>query len=169
MPFLVLLVASCGGEGGDYQNRSDRRRDWRTSSSLSDTKQSNSTDMLMQVRLQGLGYDPGPIDGLIGPQTKTALMRYQKDHGLLASGLPGPATRARLLPASISLTGGYRLRGSAVQGRMSFGPRYPGDIRPFIGTDDGYGLSPSNGNRENFYRILRSEKRRENQRSSSIP
>jgi hypothetical protein len=163
LPLLVLLSVSCCDEGGDYGNRSAQRRGWRTSSSLSNARHSEPTDMVMQVRLQGLGYDPGPINGLIGSQTKTALMRYQREHGLLASGLPGPATRARLMPASIRLTGGYRLMGST-GGRLrgiQLGPRYPGDIQPFIGAGDAYDLSPCNGTSENFYRILRPEKRRE--------
>jgi len=163
LPVLVLFVVSCGGEGEDYSNRSARRRDWNTSSDLVNARRSNPTDMVMQVRLQGLGYDPGPIGGVIGPQTKTALQRYQRDHGLLASGLPGPATRARLLPASIRFTGGYPPGGLVRRGPgpISLGPRYPGDIAPFVGADDGYGLSPLNGTRENFYRILRSENGRD--------
>ncbi len=171
LSILALFAVSCGGNGGDYRNESARRRDWRTSSSLSNARHSNPADMVMQVRLQGLGYDPGPINGLIGTQTKSALMRYQRDHGLLPSGLLGPATRARLMPASVRLIGGYRLREAAGRnlGDVQLGPRYPGDIRPFVGSGDAYGLSPCNGTSENFYRILRSEKRREIQKSASIP
>jgi hypothetical protein len=169
LPALVLLVVSCSGKDGDYPNGSARGRDWNTSSDLANARRSNQSDMVLQVRLHGLGYDPGPIDGVVGPRTRAALQRYQRDHGLLVSGLPGPATRARLLPASIRLTGGY-LPGRSVgrrSGRMSLGPRYPGDIAPFLGHDDGYGLSPLKGTRENFYRILRPEKIRDRQESAS--
>jgi len=169
LPVFTLLVVSCGGNGEDYPNGSARRPDWHTSSDLANARRSNPADMVMQVRLQGLGYDPGPIDGVVGPRTRAALQRYQRDHGLLASGLPGSATRARLLPASIRLTGGY-LPGRSLgrrPGRMSLGPRYPGDIAPFVGADDGYGLSRLKGTRENFYRILRPEKMRDRQESTS--
>jgi hypothetical protein len=168
LPALLLFAVSCGGDGADYAN-SSARKDWRTVNDLSSARHSNPSDMVMQVRLKGLGYDPGPIDGLVGPQTRTALLRYQRDYGLLASGLPGPATRARLLPASVRLTGGYPLGGSKRRspGMLQLEPRYPGDIAPFVGADDGYGLSPSNGAGENFYRILRSKSRETRQDSPS--
>ncbi|HXV81122.1 MAG TPA: peptidoglycan-binding domain-containing protein, partial [Candidatus Binatia bacterium] len=31
-----------------------------------------------QLRLRNAGFDPGPIDGILGPQTKAAMQRYQK-------------------------------------------------------------------------------------------
>lgn len=31
-----------------------------------------------QLRLRDAGFDPGPIDGILGPQTKAAMQRYQK-------------------------------------------------------------------------------------------
>jgi peptidoglycan hydrolase-like protein with peptidoglycan-binding domain len=42
---------------------------------------------LVQVRLKEAGFDPGPIDGIIGPKTKTAIDRYR-----LSRGLKSPAT-----------------------------------------------------------------------------
>lgn len=36
----------------------------------------------VQVQLQREGYYRGPVDGLIGPMTRSALARYQADHGL---------------------------------------------------------------------------------------
>lgn len=170
LPALVLLVVSCG-QGEDYSNSSALRSDWNTSSDLVNAKRSNPTDMMMQVSLQRLGYDPGPIDGVVGIRTKTALQRYQRDHGLLASGLPGPATRARLVSASIRLTGGYPPVGTTGRraGRMSLGPRYPGDIAPFFNVENGSSISSLEGTRKNFYRILRSEKRRDRRESTSDP
>lgn len=166
---LVPIAISCGGESEDYSNGSTRHRDWRRSSDLASARRSNPTNMFMQARLHGLGYNPGPVDGVVGPRTKAALQRYQRDYGLLESGLPGPATRARLLPASIRLTGGYTPGGSVRRGPgpIILGPRYPGDIAPFVGADDGYGLAPLNGARENFYRILRSEQRGGRQENTS--
>ena len=42
---------------------------------------------LVQLHLGDLGYDPGPIDGLIGPQTRDAIRRFQRDQGDPATGL----------------------------------------------------------------------------------
>jgi hypothetical protein len=36
----------------------------------------------LQEKLKKLGYDPGPIDNVMGTQTKEALVKYQKDKGL---------------------------------------------------------------------------------------
>jgi peptidoglycan hydrolase-like protein with peptidoglycan-binding domain len=42
----------------------------------------------MQNNLKALGYDPGPVDGLLGRKARAALRRYQKDHHLPADGYP---------------------------------------------------------------------------------
>jgi membrane-bound lytic murein transglycosylase B len=42
----------------------------------------------MQTDLKALGYDPGPIDGVMGRKARAALRRYQKDHHIPADGYP---------------------------------------------------------------------------------
>jgi peptidoglycan hydrolase-like protein with peptidoglycan-binding domain len=44
------------------------------------------------------GYDVGPsgADGEMGPNTKRAILKYQKDHGLVADGKVGPMTAKSL-------------------------------------------------------------------------
>ena len=39
----------------------------------------------VQITLRDLGYYHGPIDGLIGPQTRDALARFQQDNGLVVT------------------------------------------------------------------------------------
>lgn len=39
-----------------------------------------------QYSLTNLGYDPGPVDGLMGPGTRAAVRAYQRDAGLLVTG-----------------------------------------------------------------------------------
>ncbi|AEM78901.1 peptidoglycan-binding domain-containing protein [Thermoanaerobacter wiegelii] len=46
----------------------------------------------LQMILQSLGYDPGPIDGIFGPRTKNAVMKFQRDNGLKVDGIVGPET-----------------------------------------------------------------------------
>ncbi len=40
----------------------------------------------IQGGLSDLGYAPGPVDGVAGPQTAEAIRRYQGDHDLLIDG-----------------------------------------------------------------------------------
>jgi Putative peptidoglycan binding domain len=53
----------------------------------------------LQQRLTALGYDPGGVDGVLGPATKRAVKQFQVDHGLAADGVVGPATKAALAGA----------------------------------------------------------------------
>jgi peptidoglycan hydrolase-like protein with peptidoglycan-binding domain len=50
----------------------------------------------LQTKLKAAGFDPGPIDGSFGPKTKTALLAFQRANGLVADGICGPKTWARL-------------------------------------------------------------------------
>jgi peptidoglycan hydrolase-like protein with peptidoglycan-binding domain len=52
--------------------------------------------MAMQRALTGKGYDPGPIDGVIGRKTVAALKRYQETENLNVTGQMDPETAARL-------------------------------------------------------------------------
>jgi hypothetical protein len=49
-----------------------------------------------QQLLVDLGYDPGPIDGFMGPRTRAAVERFQADQGVVASGEITPALIDRL-------------------------------------------------------------------------
>ncbi len=42
----------------------------------------------IQSGLAKLGYDPGPADGKLGPKTRSAIVRYQRDKGLPADANP---------------------------------------------------------------------------------
>jgi hypothetical protein len=50
----------------------------------------------IQGALARLGYDPGPVDGMWGSRTRAAVKAFQADAGLIADGIVGPKTRARL-------------------------------------------------------------------------
>lgn len=49
-----------------------------------------------QLLLEYLGYDTGGIDGIPGPNTERATTAFQKDYGLEADGICGPATEAKI-------------------------------------------------------------------------
>lgn len=50
-----------------------------------------------QVALLYLGIDPGTIDGVLGPLTRSALMEFQERFGLPVTGKLDQATKSRLL------------------------------------------------------------------------
>jgi LysM repeat protein len=50
----------------------------------------------LQVGLRAHGFDPGPIDGVRGQLTTNALLRFQRKHGIRATGLVGRQTRRAL-------------------------------------------------------------------------
>lgn len=50
----------------------------------------------LQAGLDLLGLDPGPVDGIFGPQTEQAVLRAQQRFGLAADGRAGPELRDRI-------------------------------------------------------------------------
>lgn len=53
----------------------------------------------LQKALAKAGFDPGPIDGIAGPLTRTAIRAFQKANGLEVDGIAGPKTIAKLTGA----------------------------------------------------------------------
>lgn len=51
----------------------------------------------IQSMLSAVGYSPGPIDGVFGPQTVSAVKGFQAAKGLMPDGIVGPNTWALLL------------------------------------------------------------------------
>ena len=60
-----------------------------------------------QQALKAEGFDPGPIDGRLGPQTKAALSEYQTKENLKVTGRLDSQTKKRLAgaPAASPATG----------------------------------------------------------------
>ncbi len=54
--------------------------------------------MRVQRRLKRLGYDPGPIDGRLGPSTRAAIRRFQRANNMPPTGEIEPGVMALLLP-----------------------------------------------------------------------
>jgi len=52
----------------------------------------------VQQRLARMGYDPGMIDGRLGPATRAAIRRFQKANNLPPTGEPDAGLLALLLP-----------------------------------------------------------------------
>ena len=77
---------------------------------LSEERQSDAVAKLtayttaLQTDLQVAGYDPGPIDGVYGPETVAAVQKLQTDSGLPVTGLVDEAT-ARALQDKLDAVG----------------------------------------------------------------
>jgi peptidoglycan hydrolase-like protein with peptidoglycan-binding domain len=88
----------------------------------------------LQVRLRAADAPPGPIDGLFGPLTEAAVRQFQARHGLGVDGLVGPRTRTALVRAAVLRLGtGYGDRhGSArvrtLQRRLRSAGERPGPV-----------------------------------------
>lgn len=53
----------------------------------------------VQRRLSELGFEPGPVDGLMGPRTRKAVSAFQRANSLSADGQLGAKTLNALFPA----------------------------------------------------------------------
>lgn len=55
-----------------------------------------SQNKQVQQKLKNLGYYKGSIDGIFGSQTRQAVVKFQRDNGLVADGIVGPKTLSAL-------------------------------------------------------------------------
>jgi peptidoglycan hydrolase-like protein with peptidoglycan-binding domain len=54
----------------------------------------------IQLALKRRGYDPGPIDGIMGRRTASALRAFQADHGLAVTGMVSRTVYELLVPGA---------------------------------------------------------------------
>ncbi len=50
----------------------------------------------LQARLNNLGFNAGPVDGIMGRKTKAATRKFQSLHKLMVDGISGPQTQQKL-------------------------------------------------------------------------
>ena len=60
----------------------------------------------LQRRLSALGFDAGRVDGIFGEDTQRAVLEFQRNAGVTADAVCGPAT---LSPLSFTITAGERV------------------------------------------------------------
>ena len=97
---MALLAAACGGDddsagGGDDGTEQSGGASGSESGGAALSReemdailaaQPNPAIIYLQEILDTLGYDPGPVDGQYGPQTRTAIKTYQEDYNLVVDG-----------------------------------------------------------------------------------
>ena len=69
----------------------------------------SSSVAALQVALRSTGFYTGAVDGISGPQTRDALLRFQRKHGIRATGKIGMATRCSLGKLGAPLLGQRQL------------------------------------------------------------
>lgn len=58
--------------------------------------QGDDVRALQTALKRALGDRKFEVDGIFGPATELAVLKYQRDHGLTVDGIAGTATRAKL-------------------------------------------------------------------------
>jgi peptidoglycan hydrolase-like protein with peptidoglycan-binding domain len=66
---------------------------------------------VLQQQLKDLGFDPGPIDGIFGGGTETALKAFQRRAGITVDGLAGGQTQAAIASMGSPRNAGNLRRG----------------------------------------------------------
>ncbi len=89
----------------------------------------------LQEALKREGHDPGPLDGIFGPKTLSAVIGFQRATGLVVDGIVGPNTQAMLgRVASVSRSERLPLAGK----KIAVDPGHGGPNPGAIGVDGSY-------------------------------
>ena len=97
-PYAYDSGAYYGSDANNYdQNYSQGTYD-------SSTQYPEATVVAAQQQLARQGYYRGQIDGIFGPETQRAIMRYQREHGLRATGYLTIDTREALGLERVAVT-----------------------------------------------------------------
>jgi peptidoglycan hydrolase-like protein with peptidoglycan-binding domain len=91
----------------------------------------------LQARLRKLGHEPGPSDGLLGPLTEGAILRFQRAEGLAVDGVVGPQTKASLVDRRVERPGRTSKPGVERQ------PADPSEPKPSAGPSPSANPAPS--------------------------
>jgi peptidoglycan hydrolase-like protein with peptidoglycan-binding domain len=88
--------------------------------------QGHDTVRSAQQALKDKGFDPGPVDGIMGPQTHAAVRSYQEKNSLEADGRLGPQTLGSLgvadtAPGTKMKTAGTNIKESYSEGGKEMG------------------------------------------------
>lgn len=121
---IAAGLASCDGLSDETARHADTGSQSATVAML--TPPAVATVKTAQRRLAALGYDPGPIDGVLGKKTRIAIKHFQVDQEIEIDGRLTPRV-IKLLEAAEREPGASRMQSAAGNGDGvldSAGPRY---------------------------------------------
>ncbi len=86
-----------------------RRKAAAATTSRDKTATTRKTIVSIQTSLSALYYNPGPADGILGPQTRSAIEAFQRDHSMPVTGeVSSPLRRQILTERSRRLSAGQK-------------------------------------------------------------
>lgn len=101
-PVGAAIGAGVGGYAGHHQAKPDRAAqgarggDDTARTDIARAGHDDGTVRSVQQSLSARGYDVGPVDGVWGPSTESALRQFQQSQGLPQTGDLDPRTLAAL-------------------------------------------------------------------------
>jgi N-acetylmuramoyl-L-alanine amidase len=87
----------------------------------------------LQLKLASLGFDPGRVDGIFGPQTENALADFQRNAGLTTDGVCGPDVLEGLARLGSKTAEAGQVAGIRERDRHHRAPRQLVDQRIVVG------------------------------------
>ncbi|HEY8218007.1 MAG TPA: peptidoglycan-binding domain-containing protein [Acidimicrobiia bacterium] len=98
---LVLVAAACGGDDNASVESGSGSTTPTTASNDGGADSSDGNEVIqIQRELVSLNCNPGPLDGKLGPDTVRAIRFFQQTVGLTPDGVVGPQTRTALASAA---------------------------------------------------------------------
>lgn len=88
LPYAGLVLALAVPFGLSGQALAQSHVYWYVADSAIQVAQYSNTVLELQRELNRLGFDAGPVDGLMGARTRGAIRAYQRDNNLLEDGQP---------------------------------------------------------------------------------
>ena len=98
---FLVLCCSCSSNDDPYEYARAPQNNSSNLNMKGEPLRATTTEEMKSIQesLHYLGYDPGPVTGCCGPQTKRAIKRFQLEHGIPSDGTVGPLTEQSLLKA----------------------------------------------------------------------
>ena len=101
--------------------------------------QSHNSVREAQQALKDKGFDPGPVDGVMGPKTRAAIRTYQEKNSLEADGHLGPQTLSSLGVQNATPGRKMKTAGTNIKEGYSEGGKQIGEGGKALGSDVKHG------------------------------